>query len=636
MPFEVFRRHQRKLLAIFAILAMFGFVVSDSLPKLLNPSYGGRDQPVVTLYGKTVYRSALNEMLEQRTLANAFVSEIPLRDERGNLMRFPSRNPFGGLKDREIVDALILQHEADRLGIPGGPQVGKQFLERITNDRMSRDLFEALLSRISNRVSGEQLLAYIANQVRLNKVRGLIDPPLVTPYDVFRSYRDENERVSAKVVEVSVEKFLATVPEPSAEAIQAKYEKYKDFLADPASETPGFMAPRRIRVEVLSIDGNALARSIKDKLTESELRSAYENRKSEYPEPSELPTDLFGGQPELTPPVLKPFTDVRAVLAAAVAEDRAQAEIVEKFTKIKDDMLIPFDEYLTAVDELEEAKKQNPKATKVLPTPPSLRELAEREPLTYEVTGPLSYDEAQRYGQISGAQVGMAQRGGGRKFADEFFDPKKRLYEPEELTDLLGTRFLARKIEDVPAHVAPLEEVRSAVSLACKMAAARVLAEKRANELAEQLMKQGGGIKDDTLDGYHVLTIPAISRRQPAFLPNQFELGVPEETAIPEVPYAGESFRNAYFDLQAGRIVVASNQPRTVFYVMSLDRREPATFAALYAPNGDEYRYKRSAEIQGARQLDQQWMSWLRQQAGLKTDWVPPDEAKDKSPAEDT
>ena len=40
MPFEVFRRHQRKLLAVFAILAMFGFVVSDSLPKLLKSQHG--------------------------------------------------------------------------------------------------------------------------------------------------------------------------------------------------------------------------------------------------------------------------------------------------------------------------------------------------------------------------------------------------------------------------------------------------------------------------------------------------------------------------------------------------------------------------------------------------------------------
>ncbi len=76
MPFEVFRRHQRKLLAIFAILAMFGFVVSDSLPKLLNSGYSGRDQAVAKLFGETVYRSALNAMIEQRTLANMFVAQL--------------------------------------------------------------------------------------------------------------------------------------------------------------------------------------------------------------------------------------------------------------------------------------------------------------------------------------------------------------------------------------------------------------------------------------------------------------------------------------------------------------------------------------------------------------------------------
>ena len=62
MPFEVFRRHQRKLLAIFAILAMFGFVVSDSLPRLLSSNAPRGDQPVVKLYGKTIYQSDLNVM----------------------------------------------------------------------------------------------------------------------------------------------------------------------------------------------------------------------------------------------------------------------------------------------------------------------------------------------------------------------------------------------------------------------------------------------------------------------------------------------------------------------------------------------------------------------------------------------
>ena len=76
MSFEVFRRHQRKLLAVFAILAMFGFVVSDSLPRLLSSNAAGRDQPVVKLYGKTIYQSDLNEMAVERSNANQFVSRL--------------------------------------------------------------------------------------------------------------------------------------------------------------------------------------------------------------------------------------------------------------------------------------------------------------------------------------------------------------------------------------------------------------------------------------------------------------------------------------------------------------------------------------------------------------------------------
>jgi peptidyl-prolyl cis-trans isomerase D len=631
MPFEIFRRHQRKLLATFAILAMFGFVVSDSLPKLLNPSYSGRDQPVVTLYGQTVYRSALNAMVEQRTLANMFVGELGYRGQ----------NLFGGTKDREIVDALILQHEADRLGMPGGPELGQEYLKVISGGRMTSSLFEAVLGRLNNRVSGEQLLRDIANQVRLRRVQALLGAPLVTPYDVFAAYRDQNERVSAKLIELPVEKFLGKVPDPSPAEIQAMYESYKDVLPDPVRETPGFKVPRRIRFDILSIDGNALVRSIKEKLTESELRTAYENRKGEYPEPSELPRDLFGGQPELTPPVPKPFAEIRSVLAAAVAEDRAQAAIVEKFNKIKDEVLIPFsDEYSAAVDELEEARKHNPKATKVLPSPVSLDELAKAEGLNHEQTKPLSHEEADRYGQISTAEVGMTLSGGGRRFADEFFDPRKRLFEPEELTDLLGTRFLVRKIEDIPAHMAPLDEVRAEVILACKMAKARALAEKAAGEVADRLKKKGGALKDGTFEEYHVVTIPPITRRQSSLLPSlpnrlPFESGPPEDTPIVEVPHAGDAFRDAYFGLQTGSIAMAANQPRTIFYVMTLERRDPATFAALYAPNGDELRYKLSAERQATQQLIDEWMGWLRQQAGLKPDWVAPDEAKGKAAAEE-
>ena len=216
------------------------------------------------------------------------------------------------------------------------------------------------------------------------------------------------------------------MPEPTQAEIAALYEKYKDELPDPARETPGFKVPRQIEVEILSIDGNALARGIMDKLTEQELRTAYENRKKDFPARSELPVDLFAGQPELTPPILRSFDDVRTELAVTLAEERAQNEISDKFNKIKEENLLRFaDDYATALDAFEEAKKKDPKATANLPVPPDLEELAHREGLNFERPKLLSREAAEHLGPISSAEAGITPLSGGRKFADEFFDPKK-------------------------------------------------------------------------------------------------------------------------------------------------------------------------------------------------------------------
>ena len=228
-------------------------------------------------------------MHNRRNSANIFMSDINFR---------LGRNFFGGTKDRDLVDALILEHEADSLGIPAGPDAGRDYLKRISGDQITGEIFDSLLARMNNRLSGEQLLAVIADQVRLQRVRYLPGSPLVTPYDVFQAYRDQNESVSAKAVEVPVEKFLDKVAEPSQSEIAALYEKYKDELPAPVRETPGFKVPRQIDIEVVSIDGNALARGIMDKLTEKELQTAYENRKKDFPAPPELPVGLFAGQPE--------------------------------------------------------------------------------------------------------------------------------------------------------------------------------------------------------------------------------------------------------------------------------------------------------------------------------------------------
>ena len=621
MPFEVFRRNQRMLIAVFGLLAMISFVLSDSLPRLLNAGNGGGDRQVAKLYGKAVYRSDLNEMARQRSRANQFLNR---------LMPY-TPDQFGSLKERELVDALILEHEADRLGMTATPEVGREWLETITQGRMNATLFQALYSGFSNEITQEQLLSDLANQVRIRKVRGLLGYPMVTPYDVYESYRDQTERVADKLVEIPVDNFLTKVGEPSADDVKTLYDKYKDVLPDPTRETPGFKVPRQVQVEYLSLDGNAKARSYRDKLTDAELRTYYENHKTEFKVPSELPDDLFADDPDLTPPVLQSFDEVKGFLAPQLADEKAQAEINAVFDRIRDEVLIPYaDEYLSALDEQEDAEKQGAKADVEFPAPLDLKALAQKEGVNYEISPLLSREQADRYGRIASAEVGTTRMSGGRKFADELLDPKLSLYEPVELTELMGTRYLARKVKDEAPRIPPLDEVKSEVILAWKLAKARPLAEEAAKALAAKIAKeQGGKITEDKVEGYRVLSTPPITRTQMGGMSaNPFEPPPQVETTIPEVPLAGDDLRDAYFGVKPGETEVAANLPKTVYYVIALDRREPANFTQLYAPNGEEFRFKMLTTEQAGRRQDENWMAWLRKQAGLPADWVPSDEVK--------
>lgn len=627
MPFAVFRRHQRKLLAIFAILAMLSFVVADSLPRLLSGSpVGGGNPVVVDLYGKSIRRSDVQKMQAERIHANQFMFELT-----GILARRPVPNFFGETNTKAIVDALILEHEADRLGMPAGPEVARDWLKQRAGAGMTRELFDLIHSRFDNRVSGEQLLTEISNQIRLGNVRSLMGAPTVTPLDVFQTYRDQNERVAARVAVFPVEDFLSKVSDPTSVEVQAYYDKYKNTLPDPDRPTPGFKVPRRIEVEILSLDGEALAKSIKDKLTDAEIQTYYENRKAEFKKPSELPEEIFQDRPDLTPPVYQSLADLRPYLSNSLAEDKAQNEIVEKFGRIKDKYMIPFaDKYLAATDEIAEAKKSGSESAPPLPKFESLAAVAKAEGLEHETTKPLTRNIAEKYGLISGAEVGLTRMSGGRKFAEELFDSKSSLFEPLELTDFSGRRFLTRKIQDQPPRVPSLDEIRSEVILAWKTEKARPLAKKAAEQYAEKVKAAGGKIVGEIVDGHPVINTDPITKLQPGLpIPGQFfETGPPTPTEIPQISAAGQAFRDAYFGLTSGSVAVAPNQPETIYYTLALNMRVPASFAVLYAPNGDYFRYKNESLGEAFKRRDEEWMKELRAQAKLSPDWTPSDESR--------
>lgn len=294
MPFQVFRRHQRKMLAVLAILAMGGFILADSGTKWMANNVregGGRDEVVATLYGRTIRESDLSRLLSERQLANGTLAQLR--------PYFLSEETFGPATVEEGVDAYILEHEADALGIPATAEMAKSWIFeqarqqheflRLLNRGMGpfepRDLqdgleqiYQGYSQNGQNGMTDVAFLEAIANQIRIAKVRELIAPPLVTPLDAFQAYEDSEVRVEARYAAFRAEDYLSEVPDPAGgdTELRAFYDRHKERLADPTRAGPGFRVPRRIRVEFLTLGLNAidaLKQQILQKPLAAELRA---------------------------------------------------------------------------------------------------------------------------------------------------------------------------------------------------------------------------------------------------------------------------------------------------------------------------------------------------------------------------
>ncbi|QDV37299.1 hypothetical protein [Tautonia plasticadhaerens] len=280
MPFQVFRRHQRKLLAMLAIMAMFAFVVADSLPRLFNnyATPAGVDRVVVELDGEDVHQGDLEGLRLQRGRSNYVLSQLFLRIGRQPLAPYFDQQTFGPTDEAAMVDALILERKADELGLPRSAELARAWI--FEQARMRHELFRNLqptlpafepvdlaeqLQVVFNQAFGRELteaafLADVAGQVRILQALELLSQPTVTPLDTFQIYSDRQVEVEGRYVAFPVSNYLDDVPEPEEADLRAFFEEHSDRVPDPSTGTIGFRAPRRAKVEYLALGLNAIDR----------------------------------------------------------------------------------------------------------------------------------------------------------------------------------------------------------------------------------------------------------------------------------------------------------------------------------------------------------------------------------------
>lgn len=686
MPFETFRRNQRPLLAVFGIMAMFAFVLSDSVMSFLGsrPSGANKDEVVAKLYGKDIKASQLGEMANQRAFANDFVTKLmSLKLATAQIGLPVPQSIFGPTDDRSIVDALILEKEADRLGIPidlestktwlreaptqillqslglaGSEVTMRTFRDRIGNVT-SGDLDTTYQTFFATRIPDGALLNAIGNQLRLLQVRTLGGATEISPLDVYDDFKAEAETISVNAVDFPADKFLPQAGEPTEADLKALFEKGAQTEPKRTVAAPAFKLPRRVQVEAVSIDTNALTAKLTAAMKDETVKEAYESRKeADFTLPpltaeerlklSPLPQDVFAGDAEakLTPkgaadsqvPAApaegkryRPLEEVRSSLVEELARDQAREEIDRKFSQIREEVMNPFADKILAVEEENEADKEEGKpGDRPLPAydPKPLVDAAKKLELTHEKTPLISQEDATApdavisLGAITDARAGTEIGDLGENITTEMFAESFKTFDARPFSTIAGRRYLAWKVADEPARVQTFDEAKPAVTSFWKLEKARALALKAAKDFAEAATKRGGDIKAEAEATKKTLIVTAPTAR----MATGFS-GMPaRENQFAEFAEPGKALMDAAFKLAEKQVVVEPNATSNIYYVMGLAARKPVTPEQLYGPTGPFLRLVRSAMADAEMAGRDDWMKELRKKAGLGDDWVPPSE----------
>lgn len=288
--FESFRKNQKFVLAILAIAAMIAFILGGFLNGI---GRNGEDPVVATVYGEPVRLSTVRLYAEQRQKVNEFL-------RRAALYSKSNVPPQGFPIDKDnVIAGIALSKKADRMGITVNDDEVMNWLNQVTEQKLTGDDFEGILrGRInplkksaSNKedsfaMSDVILFSTLRRELAVERLLRISMPPQSTdfeePADVWERESPRYTEMGIEFVEVPVKKYIDEAAAPSEQQLKETYNKYATVVADTKNGMPGFLQPRRIDVQYLAAKVDDFAKDVK--VTDEEIAAYYEKNKEEFTE----------------------------------------------------------------------------------------------------------------------------------------------------------------------------------------------------------------------------------------------------------------------------------------------------------------------------------------------------------------
>ncbi len=312
-PFSLFRKHQKMLMVIATLIAIFIFVVGDALMS----RYGSHSQATgealdarataVHWDGGKLSNRELNELVFRRRVLNHFLQNIEMEGTRPSVMagvdppelrvqRMLAPETPQQQVESSVVKTKLLAEAAAKSGMKISDETLVNYLNELGRRNVTPAQMRAMVGSSSSG-AGRLSIDYVLEALREEMLaRNYLNTHVyafqtVTPEQRWKDWSRVNDRVIVEAAAVPAELYLPDVKEPTDAELAAFFEKYKDREPVPdlygnlelPSALPGFRVPRKVDVQFIEASYDEHLAKAEAKITDEEIAKFYEENKSLFP-----------------------------------------------------------------------------------------------------------------------------------------------------------------------------------------------------------------------------------------------------------------------------------------------------------------------------------------------------------------
>lgn len=278
-PFSVFRKNQKKMLAVLTILTVFSFTFGYIVLDMIGSRGGGAafQKAFTSKYGSLNERE-LSGLRERHNTVISVLGGILVR------MNVPQQRAqwylegiFGGSSNEEVAISWLLARKAEELGMIADNQAINKYLERLTENKLTAQQLAETFNQVG--VSPRIFFELMRDELLALKLKESFAPSLqaVTPGQRWDYFCRVFKKASIEAVPVPVESYFAKIEDPGDEVLKPFFMQYREELPKPDSPKPGFKKPQRVAIEYFKADMEKFTSP--EAVSEDEVMEYYEKNK---------------------------------------------------------------------------------------------------------------------------------------------------------------------------------------------------------------------------------------------------------------------------------------------------------------------------------------------------------------------